>query len=164
MIRFILGSAFLLVFTLSFVACSDDPTSSTQNGSMTAKVDGEGWGASTLSANNAGGALVIVGSQIDASGGETKQISITVLNASVEEFELGGVNSATGTVITYAEGASAASLKTYSSISGTIKIDELTSTGAKGSFTTTVEHNQAGQNDGTKHEITEGSFDVTFGS
>ncbi len=153
----------LFLLSLVFVACGDDdPTSSTPNGSMTAKVDGDGWGASSLSAQNAVGNLVIVGSQIDVNGGGTKQINITVTGGKAGEFQLGGINSATGTVITYAEGTSAASLKTYASISGTIKIDEFTSTGAKGSFTTTVEHNQAGANDGTTHEITDGKFDVTF--
>ncbi|MCB0711093.1 MAG: hypothetical protein KDD67_02050 [Ignavibacteriae bacterium] len=162
MVNRIIVSALLFATTLFFVACSDDPTSSTPNGSMTAKVDGDAWGATSLSAQNVAGNLIIVGSQIDIAGGETKQINMTVSNAAVGEYQLGGINSATGRTITYAEGASVASLKSYSSISGTIKIDELTSTGAKGSFTTTVEHNQSGQNDGTKHEITEGKFNVTF--
>ena len=152
----------LLLFTLMIVGCSDDPTSSTPNGSMTAKIDGDNWGATSLSANNAAGNLIIVGADIDLNGGGTKQINLQVMGAKTGEFQLGGINSATGTVITYGEGTSAASLKTFGSISGTITIDEFSSTGAKGSFTTTVEHNQAGQNDGTKYEITEGSFDVTF--
>jgi hypothetical protein len=148
-----------ILFTI--IGCSSDsPTAnSTPNGSVSAKVDGGNWSATTVSASSPAGNLVIVGTQI--SGATTRQISITVVGAKTGEFQLGGISGAVGTLVSYTEG-SGTSVKTYTANDGRVTISELTTTGAKGSFTTNIQHNQAGQSDGTKHAITEGSFDVKF--
>ena len=150
--------ALAICFGLGLSCCSDDPTSSNQTpyGSMSARVDGNSWSARFISAQHASGDLRI--SSADLRGSANRSIIIAIKKAAVGAFPIGGPDAAPGNLITYDEG-SAPSIKMFIPVDGTVTITELTTTGAKGTFSATVESRFG---DGSRHTITEGSFDVTF--
>jgi hypothetical protein len=155
--KFRLMSLLLFVCAIVVAGCGDDATTnSTGNAGMSAKVDGNSWSPGTLQPANVGGSLQIVG--IEMNGGNSRQMQITITGAAVGDFTLGGVSGGFGKTLSYTE-TSGTSVKIFSATSGTVKITEYTASGAKGTFTATVE----GTNGATgTHTISEGSFDVKF--
>jgi hypothetical protein len=147
----------LLVCAIVAVGCGDDTTTnSSGNAGMSAKVNGSSWSPGTVQPMNVGGSLQLMG--IEMNGGTSRQMQITITGAAVGDFTLGGVSGGFGKTLSYTETAGS-TVKIFSATSGTVKITEYTATGAKGTFTATVE----GTNGATgTHTISEGSFDVKF--
>ncbi len=135
-----------------FTGCSSDDDSGTNNnnnsnGSVTAKVNGTSWGATTVQATWTSNVLGIGGAQII--GGENQQINISGMIPATGTYQLTGFS---GVIATYAKG-SGTSVQTFTAMSGTLKVDQLSSSGAKGTFN----FQTTGGN-----SITEGSFDVKY--
>lgn len=134
---------------------SDDPASGNNNtskGSVSANVNGAAWSATTVQSTYQGGVLGIGGAQI--SGAENKQINISGLVSGPGTYQLGLIAPLT---VTYAEG-SGTSVKTFVARSGSVKVDAISATSAKGSFSFEAQDQQG---NGTR-SVTEGTFDVKF--
>lgn len=158
--RRILSIAATLVLGIFIAAgCSDDPASGndTSKGSMSAKVNGTAWSAGQITqATWQNGVLGIGGTKID--GGNSKQIIITGLVSAPGDYTIGGI---TGLQGNYSDG-SATGVMTFVAQSGTLKVEELSATGAKGTFSFEAkEQTQAGPGTATR-SITEGTFNVKF--
>lgn len=153
-----IGIAAASLLLLSACGGSDStPTGNNSKGSISAKVDGSAWSATTVQGTWSNGVLGFAGSQII--GAENKQINIAGPIAKAGTYQIGLL---TGITATYAEG-SGAGVKTFAAQSGTLKVDELTTSGAKGTFTAEVAEQQlVGGTTGTKRSITAGTFDVKF--
>lgn len=150
-----IGSTIIaLLLGLGVAACSDDPASSnvTENGTVSAKVNGESWSATNVQATWTSNVLGIGGAAI--AGANNRQINISGLVAAPGTYQL---NALGGLIATYTEG-SAANVQIFTATAGTLKVDELTSGGAKGSFSFDAANSQGG---GTR-SVTEGTFDITF--
>lgn len=148
----------LILGTLFLAGCSDDPASSdTGKGTMSAKVNGTAWNPSSITqATHQSNVLAVAGAQIN--GGNNKQINITGLVAEPGEYTLGGF----GVQATYVDG-SAAAVQTFIAKSGTLNVEELSATGAKGTFSFEAQEQMAGGGAGSQtRSITEGKFDVKF--
>ncbi len=131
----------------------DNPTGgNSSKGSISAKVDGNSWSATDVQAVYTSGVFNIGGAQI--SGGDNKQINIGGMISAPGTYQLGGFS---GITVTYTEG-SAANVKIFLTQSGTMKVDQLTSTGAKGTFSFQAKEQQGS---GVR-SVTEGTFDVKF--
>lgn len=155
-LTFLTAVAFLAFIT----GCSDDPATgtNTSHGSMSAKVDGTAWSAGNITqATRANGVLGFGGAMIN--GGNNKQIIITGLVPAPGEYSIGGI---TGLQGNYSDG-SGASIRTFVATSGTLKVEELTDAGAKGTFSFQAQEQILGGGQGTEtRSITEGTFDITF--
>ncbi len=148
----------LIAIVIIAAGCGDDnPTGNdTANGSISAKVDGAAWSATNVQASNKSGVLGIGGAQI--SGAENKQINIAGLVSGVGTYQLGLFS---GITVTYAEG-SLGNIKTFVAHSGTLKVDELSSSGAKGTFSFEArEQNASGAGSATR-TVSDGTFNVKF--
>jgi hypothetical protein len=149
----------LLLFVCAIVAvgCGDDTTTNaTGNAGMSAKVDGNSWSPGTVAPQNVSGTLLLVGSEMN--GANTKRVQLSITGAAVGDYTLGGINGGLGRTLSYTE-TSGTLVNIFNATSGTVKITEYSSSGAKGTFTATVE----GTNGATgTHTISEGSFDVKF--
>lgn len=147
-------SLFCLAVIVIATGCGgdDNPTNTTANGSVSAKVNGSAWSATTVQATYQSSVLGIGGSQI--SGAENKQINISGLVAGPGTYQLGLISPIN---ISYTEG-SAANVKIFTAKSGTLKVDQISASGAKGSFSVEAQDQAA---TGTR-SITEGAFDVKF--
>ncbi|MBS1912379.1 MAG: hypothetical protein JST22_10375 [Bacteroidetes bacterium] len=155
----IVVAGLMIVMALASGACSKSdpsPTGTTANGSMSAKVDGSAWGATTIQATWSNGVLGLGGSQI--SGSENKQITIAGLVSQTGTYQIGLISGITGT---YVEG-SVGGVKTFSAQSGTLQVDQLSASGAKGSFSIEVQEQTSGGPGTAKRSVTEGKFDVKF--
>lgn len=145
----------VVLCSAAFTGCSDDsdddnnnPTNpGNSNGSISAKVNGESWSATTVQGTWTNNVLGLGGAQIQ--GAENRQINIAGMVASTGTYQLGGFS---GITATYSIG-SGSSVESHIGMSGTLKVDQLSSSGAKGTFNFST-------NDG--FSITEGSFDVKF--
>lgn len=150
----------IVLGTFTLAGCGDDPASGndTGKGTMSAKVNGTAWNPSSITqASYQNNVLAIGGAQID--GGNNKQIIITGLVSGPGEYQLGGF---TGLQGNYSDG-SAASIRTFVAQSGTLKVDELSASGAKGTFSFEAKEQMLGGGAGTEtRSITEGKFDVKF--
>lgn len=152
----------LLVAVISIVcaACGDDATGpGDSKGSMSAKVSSASWSATTVQSTYASGVLAIGGSQIN--GSQNKQINIQGLISATGTYQLGLISPIQANY-TEADGPSAAQIKTFSCTSGTLKVDELTSTGAKGTFSLEMREQGASGAGTATRSITDGTFNVTF--
>jgi hypothetical protein len=140
--------------------CSSDPASSNNtqnsNGSVSATISGSNWSANTIQATWQNNVLGLGGSMIETSG--NKQITMGGLVSAPGTYQLGGI---TGITASYSEGSASGGLnvKIYSATSGTLKVDNLTSTGASGSFSFEAKDSQGGTE---TRSITNGKFDVKF--
>lgn len=151
----------VFVFITLFIGCSDDPASgntNTSHGSMSAKVDGTAWDADNVTqATWANGVLGFGGAQIN--GGNNKQIIITGLVAEPGEYAIGGI---TGLQGNYSDG-SGSSIRTFTATSGTLVVQELSESGAKGTFSFEAKEQNIGGSSGNEtRSITNGSFNITF--
>lgn len=135
----------------AFTGCSsdDDSTNGSNNGkgSVSAKVNGTSWSATNVQSTWTSNVLGIGGAQII--GGENQQINIQGMVAATGTYSLNGFS---GVIATYTKGSGTA-VHAYTAISGTLKVDQLSTSGAKGTFNFQTD---AG------NSITEGSFDVKF--
>jgi hypothetical protein len=149
-------SAALVLAVVSFLAlagCGDDPASSnTTNGSIGAKVNGSSWSATNIQATWTNNVLGLGGSRIQ--GADNHQINITGMISAPGTYQL---NPFAGLNATYTEG-SAANVKIFTVTSGQIVVTELSSSGAKGTFSFNATQNQGSET----RSITEGTFDVKF--
>ena len=118
------------------------------NGTLTATVGGSSFTATTIVALYTNGVLSIAGN-LGATSPQ-RQINLNVPGAAL------GTRALFGTA-TYGEGSSLTDLKAYAAISGSVTIDELSDSGAKGTFSFTGR-----ANDNTEISVTNGEFDVTF--
>lgn len=151
--------ALIIAIAVLAAGCgSDEPTAPiTGNGSMTAKVNGDNWGATAITAVYSGGNVSIGGTQI--AGGSSKQFNISGMMSGPGTYSVGLL---TPTRIQYSEG-SMASVKTFLPKSGQIVVESLSSTGAKGTFSFEAQEQVLGGGQGTDtRSITNGSFDVKF--
>jgi len=142
----------LLLCAFVLAGCSSDDDNGTDGsnnskGSITAKINGTSWSANNVQATWQNNVLGLGGAQII--GGENQQINIQGMVTAAGTYQLGGFSMI---VATFTKG-SGSSVQPYTAISGTLKVDQLSSSGAKGTFNF--------QTDGA-NSITEGSFDVKF--
>lgn len=154
-------AATLVIGVLFLAGCGDDDPASgndTGKGTMSAKVNGTTWNPSQITqATYQNNVLAIGGAQID--GGNNKQIIITGLVSGPGDYQLGGF---TGLQGNYSDG-SAASIRTFVAKSGTLKVESLSASGAKGTFSFEAQEQMLGGGPGTEvRSITEGKFDVKF--
>lgn len=157
----ILSLLFVAIISIICAGCGGDDATGPGNskGSMSAKVSSASWSATTVQSTYSSGVLAIGGSQIN--GSQNKQINIQGLISAPGTYQLGLVSPITANY-TEADGPSAAQIKTFSCTSGTLKVDELSATGAKGSFALEMrEQGSSGAGTATR-SITEGTFNVTF--
>jgi hypothetical protein len=155
----------LLAFcTLLAVGCGSDdsPTGNTTgNGSVTAKVNGGNWSATNISGTYSGTdpnkVLAIGASEISGSMNRQFNITAIVSGTGTYQFTLLGPNS-----VMYSEG-SGAGITTYRATGGSLVVDEVSASGAKGTFTCEAQEQILGGGQGSRTvSITEGKFDVTF--
>lgn len=150
----------LLAVACIATGCSDDPASSdnvTANGSVSAKVNGSAWSATTVQATWQSSVLGIGGSQLN--GSTNHQINITGLVSQPGTYQL---NPFAGLNASYTEaGASAGSIsaKVFAVTSGTLVIESLSATGASGTFSFEAKDSQGGTE---TRSITDGKFNVKF--
>lgn len=154
--------AFVFVSVAVLTGCSDDPTGNDNNnghGTMSAKVNGQAWSAGNVTqAHHANGVIGIGGAQIE--GSNNMQITIIGPVSGVGEHAIGGF---TGLQGNFSTGSSTTDIRTFAATSGTLKIEELTETGAKGTFSFEAKEQILGGGQGTEtRSITDGTFDVTF--
>ena len=148
-------------FIVLLAGCSDDPASgntNTSHGAMTAKVDGTAWDADNVTqATWENGVLGFGGAQIN--GGNNKQIIITGLVAEPGNYAIGGI---TGLQGNFSDG-SGTSIRTFVATSGTLVVEELSESGAKGTFSFQAKEQNIGGSSGNEtRSITDGTFDITF--
>ncbi len=135
-------------------ACSDDPTGvELANGSMSARVDGASWSASTaIAATYTNGVLGIAGT--DGSG---RSVGFGALATAPGTFTIGATSPANALVNEAGKAWQAA----QSIGSGTITITAISATGAAGTFQFTAAP-VSGTGATGNRVVTEGVFDVTF--
>lgn len=149
--RFFLFVCLVIAGAVFAAGCSSDsddsnPTNTTGNGSMSAKVNNAAWSATTVQAVWTSNVLNMGGAQI--SGSENRQINIGGMIAATGKYSL---NPFSGIVATYSFG-SGTSVTSKTATSGELNVTSLSSSGAKGTFNF--------QTDG--YGVTEGTFDVKF--
>ena len=138
-------------------ACAAAGISST--GTLTATAGGDAFEAVCVSGQVSGGSLSVVGlANLGEAGATQRQINITVPNAAVGTARISATGS--GAIVTYA--ALDASNPTdpsglYTATSGSVTVEALSTTAARGTFSFTGRNNDGGQ-----IQVSEGSFDVTF--
>ena len=153
-------SMILIALACIGVGCSDDPASSgtnTPNGSVSAKVNGSAWSASSVQATWQNNVLAIGGAQLN--GSDNHQINITGLISKTGTYQL---NPFAGLNASYTEaGASGGSVnaKIFSVTSGTLVVESLSTTGASGTFSFEAKDSQGGSE---TRSITDGKFNVKF--
>lgn len=126
----------------------------TATGSFSATAAGEGFTAACVSGQFTNGVLAIAGLEnIDGSAGASqRQININLFNPQTGSNTIG-----TG-VATYADVDLAnPAAGTYASTSGSVQLDAVSATGAKGTFSFTARNNG-----GQTVQVTNGRFDITF--
>jgi hypothetical protein len=153
-------SVVLVALACIVAGCKDDPasnTTTTPNGSVSAKVNGSAWAASSVQATWQSNVLSIGGSQLN--GSNNHQINIAGLVSQTGTYQL---NPFAGLNANYTEaGVSQGGLssKIFSVTSGTLVVNTLTATGASGTFSFEAKDAQGGTE---TRSITEGKFDVKF--
>lgn|GEM_PF-2240868 len=147
-----------LAAMIAVQGCSDDdnPAGNTTKGSVSAKVNGTAWSANQVQATYQSSVLGIGGSQI--SGAENKQINISGLVPGTGTYQLGLISPIS---LSYTEGT-AANVKIFTAKSGTLKVDELSASGAKGSFSFTGQEQSSSGAGSETRSVTDGTFDVKF--
>lgn len=143
----------VLLGTFAITSCSKDssPTdsnSTTGAGTVSAKVNGTEWKATTVQATWKSNVLGMVGAQII--GNENQQINISGMVAAKGTYSLAPL-SGSPLVATYSKGTGAGA-STNTALSGTLVVSSIDASGAKGTF-----NFKAGV-----YSITDGSFDVKF--
>jgi len=155
-----LATLALAAACMMIIGCGDDPASSNaptlSNGSMGAKVNGSGWGATSIQTSWQSNVLSLGGSEIAGSG--NRQINITAMVSSTGTYQF---NPFAGINASYTEGSfsGGVNVKIYQVTSGTLKVDKLTSSGASGTFSFEGKESQNGTE---TRSVTEGTFDVKF--
>lgn len=156
MIKQVRRLAGAVALTLVVAGCGGDSGGpSGSDGTMSATIDGQPWNASlAVSATYSSNVLGIGGTD-----GNSRQINITIPNVTTTgTINLGLGSQAVAVVVTSPTEAWASSLVGGS---GSVVITELTSTGAKGTFTFTGIR-ATGTGGTTSKTVTNGQFDVTF--
>lgn len=146
----------VLLGTFAVTGCSKDSDSNpadgspstTGGGSISAKVNGTAWKATTVQSTWTNGVLGFVGAQII--NNENQQINISGMVTATGTYNLNPL-SGSGLVATYSKGTGAGA-STNTALSGTLVVSSLDASGTKGTFTFKA---------GT-YSVTEGSFDVKF--
>lgn len=151
-----------LLLIPSLIGCDsgsddDDGGNNPSNaGTLTATADGSSFQSELVTATFQSGVFNVAAiTNADGSDGATqRQIILTVPNAATGTFD---VSPFMGIIVTYADADLTNPANAYTGISGQIVIDELSDSGAAGSFSFT-----ATNNDGDTVEVTNGQFDVTL--
>lgn len=153
--HFFLFLCAVLFSTFAITGCSKDsdtPTDgnspATSGGSVSAKVNGTAWKATTVQGTWTNGVLGFVGAQII--GNENQQINISGMVAAAGTYSLNPL-SGSMLVATYSKGTGAGA-STHTALSGTLVVSSLDASGAKGTFSF-----KAGI-----YSVTDGSFDIKF--
>ncbi len=150
--------AALLVMTATAGCGKSDPapTSPTTKTSMSAKVDGVDWSATSVTARYQSNVIGALGSRIN--GANNKQISFDCLATGPGTYTAGGPG---GVFFTYTEITNGVS-RILVADSGAITVQELTATGAKGTFAFELSEQLVPGGSPARHSITNGKFEVTF--
>ncbi len=148
---------FLSLFVIGFTAGCDDDDDGNNNdsGGMVATVNGTTYNFDTGQSSYNGTIMAIAGADINVSAGTNRQLNITILNPAVGSYNVAQLS--VGSQALYSEG-STGQVSTWIGVSGTITIDEISTSGAKGTFSFTGENQQ----DATTRVISNGSFDFDF--
>lgn len=153
---------FLLLGLLPLAACDSAETGGaaceaaglSATGSLTARAGGESFTAACVSGSFSNGVLSLAGLEnLDGSAGATqRQINLMIPGAST------GTRTITVGLATYADvdlANPAAGM--YTATTGTITIDEVSASGASGSFSFSARNNG-----GQTVQVSGGEFDITF--
>lgn len=151
---------FLMVLGLALLSsCKSDSTSANgtnNNNSATgvsAKVNGSAWAATTVQSSWNNNALGIGG--VEIAGATSRQVNITGIVTQPGTYQLGPF---TGIIATFSDG-SATGVKIYMVTSGSLVVEELSATGAKGTFQFEAKEANGGSD---ARSITDGKFNVKF--
>lgn len=151
---------FMIVLGLVLLSsCKSDSTSSnnTNNSNSTAgvsaTVNGGAWAATTVQAVWKNNALGIGG--VEVAGIASRQINISGVVTQPGTYQLGPT---TGIIATFTD-ATAAGVKIFIVSSGSLVVEELSATGAKGTFQYEARESNGGSE---TRSITNGRFNVKF--
>jgi hypothetical protein len=137
-------------------------------GTMTARIDGDQWTATSVVVNNRGGAaplLTITGTGpiAGAPATQTTSIALAINNPGLGTFQLDAVGTQTGSLTLQISNLGGSSVWVASPVTpsstGTVIITTFTATRAAGSFAATALPS-SGANDSIA--VTNGAFDVRF--
>jgi len=161
MTRSFLSAPLLALAVLVVAGCGSDDTTGPDagNGPLSLKVSGSSWAPTTLNTQWKNDILAIGGSEFGA--GTTKQLNITGPVSEPGTYPLTLTSSVRAIWSETAMTSSGVNSKIFTARSGTLVVQELTATGAKGTFSfegNTDISNGAGEG----RSITEGTFNLTF--
>ncbi len=148
---------FLSLFVIGFTAgCDDDDDDNNDSGGMVATVNGESYTFDMTGSRLDGATMVLFGTNINVSESTTRTISITIPNAAAGDYQVSALGA--GSVVIFSEGATGSIPGSWVGGSGTITINEVSASGAEGTFFFTGENPQTA----TTKVISNGSFDFDF--
>lgn len=149
---------FLSLIVIGFTAGCDDDDDGNNNdsGGMVATVNGTTYTFETGGSTYNGSLMSVAGADLDVSAGTNRQLNITIMNPAVGSYDVALLSA--GSQIIYSEGAVGSIPESWIGVSGSITIEEISTAGAKGTFTFTGENQQTA----TTKVINNGSFDFDF--
>ena len=146
----------LTAISLTLSACDatdDGGNGGCGSGTMTATVAGASFAATCVTGSFTSGVLTVGGNLGASQGGSQEQITIALPGAAAGST----VSLGMGPTATYAKINGTDVSQTYVATSGTVRIESMSASGAKGTFSFTGRNN-AGQT----ISIASGAFDITF--
>ena len=120
---------------------------------MTATVGGASFAATCVTGSLTSGVLTVGGNLGASQGGTQEQITIALPGATAG----GTVSLGMGPTATYAKIVGTDASQTYVATSGTVRVESMSASGAKGTFSFTGRNNG-----GQTISVASGAFDITF--
>lgn len=153
------GLAAALLPLVLVAGCGDnttDPPTPAPTTGMTATIDGVAWSSTSVTAAYVSGAIGAIGNRI--SGANNKAINFNCAATAPGTYPVGP----TGVMSTYTEITDGVS-RTFLATSGAVKIDELSGSGAKGTFEfELLEYLPGGGTTGQRRSVKNGTFNLKF--
>lgn len=153
------------LFTLTGCDSNDDSAACTaagitSTGSLSATAGGASFDAACVSAQSSGGGTQIVAIEnIGQAGASQRQISLVLFGSGAGTYSIGGASSGNFASATYADVDLAnPTAGTFVGTSGSVSVETLTATSAKGTFSFSARSSQGS----TTVQVSSGRFDVTF--
>lgn len=146
----------LVCLALSASACDstdDGGGAGCGDGTMTATIGGSSFAATCVTGSLTSGVLSVGGNLGASQGGSQEQITIALPGASAG----GTMSLGMGPTATYAKINGTDVSQTYVATSGTVRIESMSASGAKGTFSFTGRNNG-----GQTISVASGAFDITF--
>lgn len=156
MLRLTLPALLLVPLTLAACDASNDDDgdgAGCGSGTMTATIGGASFSATCVTGSYTSGVLSVGGNLGASQGGSQEQITMALPGATAGST----VSLGMGPTATYARITGSDASQTYVATSGTVRVESMSASGAKGTFSFTGRNNG-----GQTISVASGAFDITF--